>query len=293
MIPKKRCGGKLRTACPICDLPSEESTLESPNHHLCPSCLVVYRKKVSWLAAQEGWDEIYYSDDSVMNYYLKRYSGFRKMVDIMTCRVRERGKWLDVGCGVGVLLQVAHEQGWKVYGVEPSHICVEEARKRMKYARIVHGTIEERSMEFTGLTVVSFTDMLRFVEHPGLILRLAFTMLGYGGWVFIREINGNFRRKDRAKENAGVAVASTEAWQQWTPRALEKALLWTGFRNVHSIPSPVFVETTEYEHGSSAGLMRGLKKMMNLEMWPMSRTIHIVSRGRVYLGPNFITLGRK
>jgi 2-polyprenyl-3-methyl-5-hydroxy-6-metoxy-1,4-benzoquinol methylase len=293
MITEEEHDEELRTACPVCGVAIEEAVTESPNYYLCPSCRVVYRKIVPQASPRESWDEQYYSDESVLHYYLRRYSGFQKMVQIMNRLVTERRKWLDIGCGVGALLQIAHEQGWQVSGIEPSRICVEAAQKRMEYAQIIFGTVEEKLAELTGFTVVSFVDVLRHSRHPGMILTRLHSALINRGWVLIREVNADSLRKRRAKEVPGAEVTATRYLQQWNPRALEHALRLAGFKNVYSIPSPTFTETTGDEQSDSAGLQAGMKRLVKRGIWPVSRLINHVSCGRIYLVPNFITLGQK
>ncbi len=282
-----------RTACPVCDAAGERCTPESPNYDVCTSCAVVYRKAFNHIRPDEGWDEIYYSDDRVMQYYLKRYSAFRRIVRMMNDVVGARGKWLDVGCGVGVLLQVAYEQGWEVYGIDPSRLCVEAAVRRLKYAHLVRGAIDEKLREFTGFAVVSVHEVLRILENPGKVLVGLRDALVEGGWLFIREVKADWQRGSRSAEVAGAEGTWNVPLQLWNPGALENALRLAGFRNVYSVPSAAFTETSRDERDSRKGLRTTVERIAKRAAWPVARIVHGLSGGRVYLGPNFITLGQK
>jgi 2-polyprenyl-3-methyl-5-hydroxy-6-metoxy-1,4-benzoquinol methylase len=285
--------GEVRTACPVCSQPIEDAAHEPPNHFRCLRCQLIYRRAKPRISPQEGWDKSYYSDDAIMGFYHKRSSGFAKMVSIVNSYVASRGKWLDVGCGPGVLLQVAHDQGWQVSGIEPSRICFNEVRKRMKYADIVYGTVEAELSKFRDITVASFVGVLASLERPGAVLTNLRDVLVNEGWVLVRETNAATSRKTRAKEIANVKVTTTRLLQEWTPESLETALRLTGFRNVHSIPAPPFVETSGNESNGDAGLKEELKKLLKQGLWPASRLVHSLSAGRLFLAPNFITLGQK
>ena len=56
------------------------------------------------------------------------------------------GRLLDVGCHLGMFLDVAREHGWDVTGVEPSRWSVERARERGLDVR--HGTLD--TVHFDG-----------------------------------------------------------------------------------------------------------------------------------------------
>ncbi len=279
-----------RSACPVCSSPSEYAVDESPNYLSCPSCKLVYRKTVTHVSPEETWDS-HFSDDRVAEYYDRRISGFKKMVSIVNRLVPGRGQWLDIGCGPGVLLNVAYDQGWEVHGIEPSRVCVAVIRKRMKHADVIQGTVEERLQEFRDFNVVSLVNMLRYIEHPGTILFRLRDVLAEGGWVLIREVNADSQRRERYKEIGGIAASRTLSLQEWIPRSLEHALRLAGFRKVQSIPSPTFIEISESEHDD--GIRMKFEKLVRMGLWPASRIMHNLSLGRIYLGPNFITLGQK
>jgi ubiquinone/menaquinone biosynthesis C-methylase UbiE len=287
----KKYPGKSRTECPVCYTPSKYAMIESSNYYFCNYCHVIYRRIVPQSSAGEIWDEDYYSKERVVSYYLKRYSGFRKMVKMAGQLVGKPGKWLDIGCGVGTLLEAAHERGWEVYGIDKSGICVEIANKRIKGCQIVHGDILEKLQDFSGINVVSFTDTLRHLEYPGMILSDLHKVLIKGGWVFIREVKANSRRGSRLRENRDVNV--TSYLQEWVPQSLENTLLLAGFRNVYSMPSPAFTECTHYENCGTASLRDITTSIFKPLSWPTSRLIYRVTYGRIILGPNFITMGQK
>jgi SAM-dependent methyltransferase len=76
------------------------------------------------------------------------------------------GRFLDVGCAAGFLMDVAQANGWEVHGIEPSAFCVGQAQKRFG-DRILHGVLAEahkwNSKEFD---LITYWDALEHVQNP-------------------------------------------------------------------------------------------------------------------------------
>jgi SAM-dependent methyltransferase len=53
------------------------------------------------------------------------------------------GRLLDVGCGYGLLLEVATELGWDAYGVELNPAAAASAAARVGRDRVVTGTLQD------------------------------------------------------------------------------------------------------------------------------------------------------
>jgi SAM-dependent methyltransferase len=283
---------QTREACPVCGDGIDNALTDSPNFVRCQSCQLIYRRIIAHPEPSEGWGTTYYSDARVIEYYERRRSGFQRMVSLVNGVRHQRGMWLDIGCGLGGMLEAAQEQGWEVAGIEPTH-TVEVVRKRMPSALVVHGTVEDSLSEFRDVGVASFVDVLRYIDQPREVLAKVHEALTEGGWLFIREINADRRKKRRAAEERRTSVGSTFYLQEWSPGTLRKALELSGFTDVHTLPSPTFTETTGWERRSAMGLRAPLERAARLAAWPVSRLAHAISGGRVYLTPNFVALGRK
>ena len=288
-----RYRGEGRTSCPICRITANEAILESPNYLVCLKCGVIYHKIVAQIPIEESWDCNYYSDDRVIKYYQKRQSGYHKIVMLMNKYCSRKGNWLDIGCGFGNLLQEAYNTGWQVYGIDPSKICVEVVKKGAKYVHIVHGLVEDKLQDFSDIDVASITDTLRIIMQPWKVLNGIYDMLNDGGWILIREGNADKRKKIRQRENAVSTISNVTTLQDFSPQTMENALRLYGFRNVHSFPSPIFLETENDEYHESLLIKQVIKGLLKHGMETMSRLIHMVTRRKVFLGPNFITLAQK
>jgi len=73
----------------------------------------------------------------------------------------EKGKWLDIGCNIGVLLSYARKRGWDTKGVEISTDMAEHCRKERKLD--VTGDINEVDGEYN---LISLIDVLEQLLNP-------------------------------------------------------------------------------------------------------------------------------
>jgi 16S rRNA A1518/A1519 N6-dimethyltransferase RsmA/KsgA/DIM1 with predicted DNA glycosylase/AP lyase activity len=88
---------------------------------------------------QADWDGRYFSDEKVLQYYARRVSAFTRIVELMGMLKPPSRAWLDVGCGPGVLIRLAHDAGWQVSAIEWSHICCDLVRRTVPAARLYCG----------------------------------------------------------------------------------------------------------------------------------------------------------
>lgn len=77
---------------------------------------------------------------------------------------RAPGRLLDVGCHVGVLLEVARERGWEVWGVEPSRWAAERAQA--KGLRVFCGTLREAGFPNAWFDAVTLWDVVEHLTDP-------------------------------------------------------------------------------------------------------------------------------
>lgn len=292
MIAKQANQVELRSECPVCGENAANCSPESPNYYACPSCQVVFRKTLTRRRPEE-WDSAYFSDQRILKYYGQRYSAFEKIVGIVDSLVPARGRWLDVGCGPGLLLDAAALHGWQVHGLEPSRSCIEAARKRMECICITEGAIETTPAAFKDFDVVSLCRVVSFLAHPGEALRQVRDALSAGGWIVIRESKAAAARDTRQSEAPALDSHFVAHLQEWSPPAMENALRLAGFRNVRTMPSPAFTETGALERGGDHGLAKSITRLAKHLAWPVSRVTHTLSAGSICLGPNFLAFGQK
>jgi 2-polyprenyl-3-methyl-5-hydroxy-6-metoxy-1,4-benzoquinol methylase len=96
-------------------------------------------------------------------------------------------KLLDVGCYIGVFLEIAQERGWEAWGVEPSHWAVREARRRG--LRVLEGTLDNVHLAEESFDVITMWDVIEHLPDPMRELRESYRLLKKGGLICIHTMN--------------------------------------------------------------------------------------------------------
>ncbi|MDY7078839.1 MAG: class I SAM-dependent methyltransferase [Chloroflexota bacterium] len=94
---------------------------------------------------------------------------------------------LDVGCHIGVFVEIAARHGWDAWGVEPSYWAVEHARARGLH--VVQGTLETADLPEATFDVVTMWDVIEHVTDPLGTLHQAHRLLKPGGLVVVHTID--------------------------------------------------------------------------------------------------------
>lgn len=81
----------------------------------------------------------------------------------------ERGKILDIGCFAGYFLEIAKEQGWKAYGIEPSKWARAIAKK--KNLQVIGDDIETIELAKNQYDVITMWDVIEHLPDTSAILK--------------------------------------------------------------------------------------------------------------------------
>jgi 2-polyprenyl-3-methyl-5-hydroxy-6-metoxy-1,4-benzoquinol methylase len=96
-------------------------------------------------------------------------------------------KLLDVGCYIGVFLEIAAKHGWEAWGIEPSQWAAEQARKNG--LNVVHGTLASAHLTDESFDVVTLWDVIEHLADPMLEIQRAHRVLKPGGLVVIHTMD--------------------------------------------------------------------------------------------------------
>jgi len=94
---------------------------------------------------------------------------------------------LDVGCHVGVFLEIAQERGWETWGVEPSRWAAREARSRG--LQVIEGTLDQARLADESFDVITMWDVIEHLTDPLRDLRESHRLLRKGGLICIHTMN--------------------------------------------------------------------------------------------------------
>jgi 2-polyprenyl-3-methyl-5-hydroxy-6-metoxy-1,4-benzoquinol methylase len=86
---------------------------------------------------------------------------------------------LDVGCYIGVFVEIAQAAGWEAAGLEPSAWGVAEARKRGLH--VVQGTLATAGLPAASFDVITMWDVIEHLTDPMAELRRTHRLLKPGG----------------------------------------------------------------------------------------------------------------
>jgi 2-polyprenyl-3-methyl-5-hydroxy-6-metoxy-1,4-benzoquinol methylase len=151
----------------------------------CRRCDLVYQSPIPSV------DEIIDAYDGVVDQrYEEERSGRIETFsrDLAAVERHERGgRILDVGCHLGLFLDVARERGWKATGIEPSRWSVERARERGLDVR--HGTLDSVHFEDESFDVITMWDVVEHFTDPLAELKRAHRVLRPDGLLAVSTMN--------------------------------------------------------------------------------------------------------
>ncbi len=97
--------------------------------------------------------------------------------------ITQNKKWLDVGCGVGILVSAASEMGIYAQGVEPSKKLADNAKNNG--LNVFHGTLDTLNFNNSSFDIVSLIDVIEHVDNPNEIIAQCVRLLKPGGRLLI------------------------------------------------------------------------------------------------------------
>ena len=222
----------LSTACGICGGVESSPFLNVGGKSLvrCRACRLIY-------TADFPPDDTLYAGDEYFTgpgRYIERQETFRSLFEPLVEKIRRFkpcGSLLDVGTGIGTIMEVASAKGYTVKGVEVSKWASAYAREE-KGLDVVPGTLEEAHFTDESFDVIVLNHVLEHVENPKSLMAEIHRILKDDGvlaiWV----------------PNAGslMAMLIGARWASWrpeqhrwhfTPDTLTALLKTVGFDVIH------------------------------------------------------------
>jgi 2-polyprenyl-3-methyl-5-hydroxy-6-metoxy-1,4-benzoquinol methylase len=139
----------------------------------------------------EGYDAIYLPAEELFR--------VRSEQDLarIDARVPERGRLLDVGCGVGYLLRAAQAEGWQVAGLDLDRAAVDIAQRA---GLDVHwATADEMPFPEATFDVVTFLNVVEHLPWPHSTLTAIYRVLKPGGMLVLETPTDDFPLKHVAR----------------------------------------------------------------------------------------------
>ena len=178
-----------RVDCPICESAEHEALFVKHSFTFvrCASCGVVFvNPQLAEAAVLEEYRTAATNDlwFDVLTSGRQQELDRAKFAEVLDALDPYRGKLLDIGCSIGLLLNLAEERGWNVTGLEP-------APRARQYARRVHGldvrnvTLEEAGFPESAFDAVALLSVLEHAAEPLALLRECARVLRPGGALYV------------------------------------------------------------------------------------------------------------
>jgi len=192
---------------------------------------------------------------------------------------------LDVGCYIGVFLEIAQERGWEAWGVEPSLWAARMARNGG--LRVIDGTLDDAHLVEESFDGITMWDVIEHLTDPMMELKESHRLLKKGGLICIHTMN--------IQSPLARLMGSRWPWLMemhlfyFSPRTLGEMLRKAGFTVVKMINQGRFLHlgylVTRIEPYSSH-IAKGMSKMVT--------TLGLKDKAvPINLGDLFTTFARK
>lgn len=188
----------ISVPCPLCG--AEEATLIYLEHNVigvsqCQGCSLIYTNPRLPSPEQVYWGDaaIYYEEARLIfegkatHHRDPNYLGEIRSIE----RHKANGRFLDVGCNIGMLLRLAMKRGWDVVGLEPSPSLASLANKHgFKVYNCFLSEVPD--CENASFDVVAFSDVFEHIADPISFLRQANRLLRDDGILYVKVPNAKW-----------------------------------------------------------------------------------------------------
>lgn len=177
--------------CIICKSDNSDHLFEKNSFRIvkCRGCGLVY---VNPRLKFEALEEMYNNNEiSSIDYYLQNRKNDEKTFDIRLKAIekyKKPGKLLDVGAGIGVLLNQAKKRGWDPYGIDIKRDSINFAKNQYS-VNVDVATLESAGFENNFFDAIVMNDLIEHVPNPITTLKIANKLLKSDGLIFLSTPN--------------------------------------------------------------------------------------------------------
>lgn len=176
-----------RIACPVCDGGDFTPLFELRGEPFvrCRGCgLVLINPRPVFGVVADTYDAAY--SDGYIRKADKKRARCKRWVARIRRRFVARGRWLDVGCSAGFVVEAAQAAGYDAYGVELEAAAVAFARQTLRLTTVACGTLEAQAYPAAHFDVLSMYDVIEHVPDLNATVAELKRLLAPGGVIEIR-----------------------------------------------------------------------------------------------------------
>lgn len=146
-------------------------------------------------------------------------------------RIKSGGRFLDIGCNGGFMVEAARERGFEAYGLDIDPISIDYARKHYPANRFVLAPLEDYAPQAPRFDLIYCSEVIEHLADPGGFIDRVFELLAPGGLLFLTTPDISHWRRDRDVTRwDGFCPPSHCVY--FTPRSLTALLHRAGFIGV-------------------------------------------------------------
>jgi 2-polyprenyl-3-methyl-5-hydroxy-6-metoxy-1,4-benzoquinol methylase len=164
--------------CPACGSPDAKRIGESDGFEIagCRACRTLFTARLPESGESLDYDDYYHEGNLEVPGFV------RQRLDETVAQFdgeRRTGRWLDIGCGAGTLMEAVRGRGFDVVGTEVSASAAEAVRAKGFDVRA--GELAELGLEAGSFDVVSMVEVVEHVPDPRALLAETLPLLRPGG----------------------------------------------------------------------------------------------------------------
>jgi 2-polyprenyl-3-methyl-5-hydroxy-6-metoxy-1,4-benzoquinol methylase len=184
--------------CPVCECRYVKSYISFRGYHYvkCRKCSLVFLDSDNNVAGKEKalYDLDYIKRrgyDSSSSYVAKAKEASAKFYLSLLERYVSKGRLLEIGCSTGIVLRVAADRGWEVFGEEINEEAVSIAEESFNINAIKVGPLNRGMFPNSFFSLVLMLDVLEHFSNPLELIEILREKLKQGGSLFLITPNIN------------------------------------------------------------------------------------------------------
>ena len=171
--------------CPVCESNKKKDLFNKSGgiYVKCEECEMIYLDPVF---KEKHLNDYYKNLDSGQGDKISKESLFYKenytngLFDLE--KYIDKGKILDMGCSIGIFLDIAKERGWETFGLE---LHIEDAKIAEKKGHTIFKETLEKQQVTNKFDVISLWNVFEHLPDPHSYLNLLSTFLRKKGLIFL------------------------------------------------------------------------------------------------------------
>lgn len=213
----------------LCEAKQEKKLFQSGDYSIvkCDTCQQVRTEAPNNIKRKN----FYGTTDIAL--YVEKEAMFRQLFSNVIAFIKRFvsfGKLVDIGAGVGLLVDEANKAGFDAIGFEPSKASVAAAKKQFAIS-LITSEFDPRIVKNGTADVVVLNHVLEHVEHPKKLLADVALSIRKNGFLFIGVPNFGSFMAYLKKGRWQSLVADQHRWH-FTCETLDALVVPFGFRRV-------------------------------------------------------------